>query len=144
MHTYYFRSNPKLKYINAPVVNSNMKKITPFRNKSCKSGNCVYDIKELVKKAYEINFDYDHEFNCYQCKNSIKLGSFYFDVTLNKIAEQVFKKYNKNKLQCKELRIFRNGIWEPILPEYLKQLEIRERDGNTIMQGNNYKYISTV
>ena len=136
MHTYYFRSNQNLKQIKVPMVNSNLKKITPFRNKSCRSGNCVYDIEELVKKAYEINFDYDHEFNCYQCKHSVKLGSFSFDATLSKIADQVFKKYNKTKLQCKEITIFRNGIWEPTLPEYLKQLENREKDGNTTRRGN--------
>lgn len=124
MHLSIFKRNPDLMYFIIFILSSEgNKKLIPFRNKNCRNGNCIYDLDELVKKYKDSHFSNYMNFICHHCKELIDINNFFLDMTLKKIIDDVFVKYNKIKLQCKEITIFRNGLWEPNLPEYLKLLE---------------------
>jgi len=35
---------------------------------------------------------------------------------------RIWEKYNKFTIQCSKVAVFKDGTWEPVLPEYLKRL----------------------
>lgn len=123
LHLRFFKEDAELMYISLPITTRGSSKLTPFRNNKCKTAQCLYDIEELLTKFKESMFSTYTTFLCVFCRKIIDLRGFFFDLTLSKIIEEVWRSYNRVSLQCKEVTFLRNGFWEPNLPEYLKLLE---------------------
>ncbi len=63
-------------------------------------------------------------FICHTCRKLVDVEYFFKDEELGRMIAKVWKKYNKHdKIICNKVAIFKNGEWEPILPEYIKKLE---------------------
>lgn len=138
-HLKFFKEDTDLMYISLSILTRQKQKLTPYRNKKCKKPDCLYDLEELIAKYRESMFSNYLSFICFNCKKVIDLNNFFMDVTLNKIIEEIWKKYNRFTLQCKEVTLLRTGFWEPNLPEYLKLL-----DKNLEKTQKKHKVISRV
>lgn len=122
-HLRFFKENSDLMYISLPITTQNSKKLTPFRNRKCRTPLCLYDLEEILTKYKDSMFSNYLSFICAFCKQLLDLRDFFLDSTLNKVIDEAWKSYNRVTLQCREITLLRNGLWEPNLPEYLKLLE---------------------
>jgi len=127
MHLKFFYEDPSRQYIKVPIFSklSPKKHILPFRNTECLKPSCIYDIQDALDKFKDSQMSSMHGFICYYCNTFIELQKFCLDLTLKKIIDQVWERFNKiNKIICNGVTIMRDGQWEPNLPEYLSKKEI--------------------
>ncbi|KAL4496992.1 hypothetical protein ABPG72_002148 [Tetrahymena utriculariae] len=130
LHQKFFQEDGQLQFIISPLFTnfSGKKKIVPYRNPYCLKPECVYDEQELINRFKLSGYSTFTTFICHTCRKSIQLLKFIFDQALEGIIQDVWKHFNKeSKLICEKVKIFRNGTWEPILPAYIKNLELKLR-----------------
>lgn len=122
MHLKFFQEDPSKQYIKVPIFSklSPKKQILPYRNIECLKPTCVYDMQDLIDKFMNSQMSSMHGFICYSCNKFIELQKFYLDLTLRKMVDHIWEKFNKpDKVICNGVTIMRDGHWEPNLPEYL-------------------------
>lgn len=65
----------------------------------------------------------------------IDLQYFYRDITLQRMINKIWEQYNhENHVICSKVSIFRNGEWEPVLPEYIKRLHHQQTQKKDVTQ----------
>jgi len=116
MHEKFFQKDKQLEYINLEIVTEHETKLIPFRNMECTEPFCIYDIEELVEKYQNSGFTENYDMICTYCDNPIRLKNFYYDYTLGEGINALWKKYNSDKIQCREARQDRSGNVEKGIP----------------------------
>ncbi|KAL4508066.1 hypothetical protein ABPG72_021439 [Tetrahymena utriculariae] len=122
----FFDQDPSLVSISIPIT-YNDKRLIAYRNKYCKKPECIYDKlqilekqKKTIKSQTHIPEVDDMIFWCNICLNTIDPQEFLPDEELQRIIDNTwnqmdeFNKSPNTKINCKRVKLFSDGSWEPV------------------------------
>lgn len=109
LQTRFFKGDKNLKFIILFIAGNVNNKITPFRNKTCKFPQCVYDLDELIEEFESADFSKNHTFDCKICSMKVKIQDLQYDETFAKNVDNLWKQYNSSELKVNFVQQSSNG-----------------------------------
>jgi len=82
---------------------------------------CIYELIDVLELFQKMLYNKSENFRCNFCSELVFLNGFYRDITLEEAVNNIWLRFNKEKLLVKSVIFYRDGFYEPHLSEQEKK-----------------------